>query len=470
MKRSLNFVVVCAFLAGCMSCSGIEAVAKEPARPNILFIISDDQSFDTIRSLGNREVHTPNLDRLAEQGISFTHAYNMGSYMPAVCVASRSMLVTGRFLWQSRDVATPFQSNLLWPQRMRDAGYETYMTGKWHVPADPNKVFDHAVKVRGGMPGQTPAGYNRPQSPEDDAWKPWMKQYGGFWQGGTHWSEVVGDETIGFLRRAAESEKPFFIYAAFNAPHDPRQSPQEFVEMYPLDVISLPPNYLPEYPYAESMSSGRDLRDEQLAPFPRTEYAVKVHRQEYYAIISHMDEQVGRILDALDEAGLTESTHIIFTSDHGLAVGQHGLMGKQNMYDHSVRVPFIISGPGIEKGGRRSTPIYLQDVMPTALEWAGGSLEGVDFKSLLPVIEDGARPHYPEIFAAYLGVQRMIVKDGFKLIHYPAASKFRLFDLVKDPHEMQDLADDPACADRLLVLKASLAQLDGTMRKGSYAP
>lgn len=225
----------------------------------------------------------------------------------------------------------------------------------------------------------------------------------------------------------------------------------------------MPPNYLAEYPYKDAMGCSKGLRDERLAPFPRTEYAVKVNRQEYYAIITHMDEQVGRILDALDASGKADYTYIFFTADHGLACGQHGLMGKQNMYDHSVRVPFIVCGPGVNGKTQNATPIYLQDLMPTTLELAGAGTEGVDFKSLNPLIQGEKVPHYDSIYGAYLTLQRMITKDDFKLIHYPKAGVFRLFDLKRDPHEMNDLAANPEYGERLKVLQTALTELQKEM-------
>ena len=166
----------------------------------------------------------------------------------------------------------------------------------------------------------------------------------------------MANETISFLDQAAVSENPFFMYVAFNAPHDPRQSPREYVDMYPLENISVPENFLPEYPFRDEIGCGADLRDERLAPFPRTAYAVKVHRQEYYAIISHMDAQIKRILEHLEETGQAGNTYIFFTADHGLSVGHHGLMGKQNMFDHSMRPPLIVAGPHVP-GGRTSCPL-----------------------------------------------------------------------------------------------------------------
>ena len=177
----------------------------------------------------------------------------------------------------------------------------------------------------------------RDRDGKPDPWKPWDKSFEGFWKGGKHWSEIVADDALDFIADADKRENPFFMYIAFNAPHDPRQSPKEYVDRYPLDKVKVPENFLPEYPHNVGMGCGRGLRDEKLAPFPRTHHAVKVNRQEYYAIITHMDTQIGRILDALDKSGKKDNTYIFYGADHGLGVGQHGLMGKQNMYDHSLR-------------------------------------------------------------------------------------------------------------------------------------
>jgi arylsulfatase A-like enzyme len=192
-------------------------------------------------------------------------------------------------------------------------------------------------------------------------------------------------------------------------------------------------------------------------PYPRTEYAVKVNRQEYFAIITHMDDQIGRILDALEKTGKADNTYIVFSADHGLSVGHHGLVGKQNQYDHSVRVPFLMVGPTIEPGSKIDTPIYLQDLMATSLDLAGAPIDGVDFKSLLPLLNDASTPHYDEIYGSYIGSQRMLIKGDWKLIAYPTAGVNRLFNLVEDPMEMNDLAGDPRQAAKL---KQLLGQLE----------
>lgn len=178
------------------------------------------------------------------------------------------------------------------------------------------------------------------------------------------------------------------------------------------------------------------LRDEQLAPFPRTEFAIRTHRKEYYALISHTDEQIGRIIKALEKAGVANNTMIVFTSDHGLAIGRHGLMGKQSMYEHSLRVPFVMSGPHIPQGKVIDERIYLQDAVATSLDIAGADREGIDFKSLLPLMKGDAKKHYDAIYGAYeIGSQRAVIDGKDKLILYPRDRVALLFDLEKDPLE-----------------------------------
>jgi len=445
---------------------GIAACVTAANQPNVVYIFADDMAYETIAAHGMLDIDTPNLDKLAELGTSFTHAYNMGSWSGAVCMASRKMLNTGQFVWQAEtaDLKTLVAENKMWSQRMQQAGYRTYMTGKWHVSTAANKIFNVAQNVRAGMPNQTPEGYDRPKDAADYAtgWKPWDPQHGGYWKGGKHWSEIVADDSVAFLATAAQEDQPFFMYLAFNAPHDPRQAPKEYVDRYPLGRIKMPENFLPEYPHANAIC-GKRLRDEKLMPYPRTEYSVKINRQEYFAIITHMDDQIGRILEALEATGKADNTYIVFTADHGLAVGHHGLVGKQNMYDHSVRVPFLVVGPNVKAGAKIDAPIYLQDVVPTALELAGAPVDGVDFKSLLPLLNNQQGGHYDAIYGAYLDRQRMVTKGDWKLISYPKIGVERLFNLKKDPNEMNDLVNNPEYALKLSELRAALSELSQSM-------
>lgn len=437
-------------------------------KPNILFIFADDQTYEAINALGCDELHTPNLNRLVRNGVTFTHAYNMGAWHGAVCVASRTMLNTGRFLWEAKEIEPKLgeeaEAGHFWSQYMKAAGYDTYFSGKWHVKIKPDEVFDHVVHERPGMPNQTDAGYNRPIEGEPDSWSPNDTRFEGYWKGGKHWSEVLGDDGVAFLEQAAQRDVPFFMYLAFNAPHDPRQSPKEYVDLYPPEKIALPGNFMPEYPHKDAIGCGESLRDEKLAPFPRTEYAIKVNRQEYYAIISHMDAQLGRLLDALDATGERENTYVFFTADHGLAVGHHGLMGKQNMFDHSVRAPLMVCGPGIPQNKRISTRVYLQDIMPTTLELAGAEIpEHVRFRSLMPLLDGRRSENYDAIYGAYMDLQRMVTDGHFKLIWYPKIDTYLLFNLKKDPLELHDLSGLERYARRMKQMKANLHALQEEM-------
>ena len=458
------------------------APLSQAAEPNILFIFADDQSYDTLGPHDDPLVQTPHLDQLARHGMQFTHCYNMGSWTGAVCVASRTMLNTGSTLWRAlkkdgqlrmlrrkNNQSDPSQLNTMWGPRMRQLGYETYFTGKWHVQADTEKLFTHVKRERPGMPPDTrkppfhEEGYHRPVKGQPDKWSPYDTKFSGFWEGGRHWSEVLADDAIGFLQDAGEKArqsqaKPLFMYLAFNAPHDPRQSPKEFVDKYPLDKIKLPAPFYARHPH-DTAGLTPTRRDESLAPYPRTEYAVKVNRQEYYAIITHLDEQIGRILAELKKQGLQKNTWIIYTADHGLSCGHHGLMGKQNMYDHSLRAPFIIVGPGARPNSRTAEPIYVQDVMATCLDLAGDAKrEGIGFQSLLPIL-GGKKSRYESIYGAFMDAQRMVRHDGWKLILYPQLKVKLLYDLNEDPQELNNLAGDASQLPRMRTLFGRLQAL-----------
>jgi arylsulfatase A-like enzyme len=461
----------------------------ELSKPNIVFIFADDMTYTAVNALGNNEIRTPNLDRLVDQGTTFTHAYNMGAWNGAVCVASRAMIISGRSVWDVNTFRQEWKNgqelDKTWGKLMENAGYETYMTGKWHVDALADSVFQNVTHVRPGMPrdawshkGTIPIinemlkkgmskeeiraiGYNRPISESDTTWSPSEKGFGGFWQGGKHWSEVLKDDAIGFIEQAKTKDKPFFMYLAFNAPHDPRQAPQEYLDMYPLENISLPKSWMPMYPFKDSIGNGPGLRDEALAPFPRTEYATKKHIQEYYALITHLDDQIGSILDELAASGKMDNTYVIFTADHGLAIGRHGLLGKQTQFDHSVRPPFMIDGPNVPRGAKVNADIYLQDAMATSLELAGiEKPDYVYFNSIMDLAKgERGESHYDAIYGGYINYQRMIRKDGFKLMVYPKLNKVLLFDMENDPEEMIDLAENPDYQEKMDLLFKDLLQL-----------
>lgn len=498
-SKNYLWILLIVTMAACKAPSNTEQEqTRKSTPPNIVFLFTDDQTYETISALGNDIIQTPNLDRLVDGGATFTHAYNMGGWHGAICVASRSMIISGQYIWRAKEKENLWRENdttaisQTWGRLMAKHGYDTYISGKWHVQVPADKVFDKVRHERPGMPGDSwgkggggknvaeaiknggdvdaamPVGYNRPKDQNDNSWSPANPGFGGFWEGGKHWSEVLKDDASDFIKEAGAKDDPFFMYLAFNAPHDPRQAPQEYIDKYPLENITLPKNFLPEYPWKDSIGNSRSLRDEALAPYPRTEYAVKKHIQEYYAIISHLDEQIGEILNALEASGKMDNTYIFFTADHGLAVGQHGLMGKQSLYDHSIRVPLMLTGPGIPKGKKFDQDVYLQDIMATSLELAGIQKPSyVEFNSFLDIINGETKTsHYDAIYGCYMDHQRMIRKDGYKLLVYPRIGKILLFDMVKDPKEMNNLADHPEYAELAKSLFSDLQSLQKNMGDG----
>jgi choline-sulfatase len=434
-------------------------------RPNFLFLFSDDQAHRALGLLGELQVKTPNLDRLAKRGLLFTHCFNQGGFSGAVCIPSRTMLNTGRTVWQCRDSKGQgtAEGAALWGETLGQAGYDTFMAGKWHIPQNAlERSFKTLGPLTGGfLPSTTDSGaaYHRPVP--GSPWTPDGPQWKGHWldvDGKTvHSSVRIANAAIDYLQtNATKSANPFFMYVAFNAPHDPRQAPREFLDMYPLAKLTVPPNFLSKHPFP---IDGYNGRDEILAPYPRTPEIIRVHLQEYYAIITHMDAQIGRILDGLEASGKANNTIVIFTSDQGLAVGQHGLLGKQSLYDHSMRMPFIMAGPGVPRGKRNDALFNMQSLFATTCEMAGVPVPAsVQFPSIALLITGAKKRMHDALYGAFLDHQRAIRTEQWKLIRTPKEGQVQLFNVKRDPWEMRNLAADPKYA-------AVLAMLDGKLRE-----
>lgn len=426
------------------------------ARPNFLFLIADDLTYRGIRALFDAQVSTPNLDRLVARGCAFTHCFHQGSWTGAVCIASRTMLLTGLTTFRAEPVGpSPLcDYTPLWGQTLRAAGYHTYLVGKWHLdPTMMQRCFDEMGPIGLAMfESVVPDAYHRPQP--GDTWTPWDESLKGHWLHTQTWQNSAQDEIHHscriwadcaidhLLHKVPNLNQPFFMYVGFNEPHDPRQAPKEFVDRFPPNQIEIPPNYLPEFPFDNGDLRGRD---EQLAPFPRTREAVRLHRSEYYALIAYLDSQVGRILEALERSGKADNTYVIFTADHGLAVGQHGLMGKQNLFDHSIRMPWIIAGPGVPPGKKVEEMVYQHSTFATTCDLAHIPIPpSVEFPSLAGLIHGQGITRHDAVFSRYLDVQRAVRTKDYKLIVYPQVKREQLFDLNKDPWETTDLSRRPA--------------------------
>ena len=454
MKRFIQ-PLLCALLAFVAQPAGASA-------PNIVFLFADDQRADTIGAHGNSHIRTPNLDRLTEEGFSFTRNYCAGSFSGAVCVASRAMLMTGRH-WMSLPRSKP-QSN--WgdaatlPALLTTKGdYDSFIVGKWHNGKGTlDKSFRNGRSIyMGGM-----ANHADFQVQDLNGGELGPKRAAGGFS-----SSVFADEAVKFIEGAG-TKNPFFLYVAFMAPHDPRNPPEKYREMYYRNRPPLPANYLPLHPFqnAPQATSGRD---ESLASWPRTKEIVSDQLCEYYGLITHLDEQVGRVLKALSQSPHAKNTIVVYTADHGLAMGSHGLLGKQNIYEQSMRCPLILSGPGIPKGGSSDAYTYVHDLYATVSDFAGIEQPGGnDSKSLRPIMNGRVPKVRDSVFLPFQDNQRAVSDGRWKLHVYPRINHRLLFDLASDPHEIRDLS---VSADHRVITAKMLALMESHRKRlGDWHP
>jgi arylsulfatase A-like enzyme len=434
----------------------VSAKLANAAPPNILFILADDQRTDTIGAYGNDHIKTPNLDRLVQQGFSFRNNYCMGSMHGAVCQPSRAMMLSGKAYFR---IPMDLKGVSTLPQQLGKNGYTTFATGKWHnhKPAL-LKSFQQGKNVfLGGMS-------NHDKVPLVDIGADGSvinKRIGKKTS-----SELFADAAIEFLESQKETEDPFYAYVSMTAPHDPRQPSEKHRAYYSKNQPPLPENFMPQHPF----DNGRLIvRDENLAAWPRTPEIVREQLAEYYGLISHMDDQIGRILEALEKTGKRENTIIVYAADHGLAMGSHGLLGKQNLYEHSMKAPLIFVGPGIPKGQSSTLLTYLFDITPTLFRSADVSMpDGMDGVDLEPVWSGTRNSTRSTLFTSYEDIQRAVRDDRWKLIRYPKIDHTQLFDLENDPFEMNDLAADKTYSKHFGRLMAEM--VGWQQRLGDTAP
>jgi arylsulfatase A-like enzyme len=432
------------------------ANAERLRRPNILLLVADDQRPDTIAALGNPHIRTPHLDALARRGTTLTRA----TCAHPLCYPSRAELLTGCTGFRNGTFSElKLNSGVpLWPNTMRHAGYRTAYVGKWHTAGRPSQIgYEECDGLYGsGKKGDEPYVDFRGQP---------ATGYGG-WQFQTDAGQRFPERGIGLTPNISadfadaairliqkEDERPFFIHVNFTAPHDPRIWPTGYEKQYDAAMLPLPANFRPEHPFDHGNIRGRD---ELLLPFPRTADDVRQELACYYAVISHLDEQIGRILAALDASGQRENTIVVFSSDHGLAIGSHGLVGKQNMYEHTINVPLVLAGPGVPSGERLSAQCYLRDLFPTLCELAKIAAPEIDGRSLVPVLRGEQKEIHPFIIGYFQDSQRMIREGDWKLIWYPKIDRWQLFNIADDSDELRDLISDNHQQARIVDLRQKL--------------
>ncbi len=424
--------------------------AETQAPPNIVLIFADDQRADTIAALGNPIIKTPQLDRLVKQGLSFRRAYMQGGMHGATCVPSRAMLLSGQNLFH---IDERLQRDRTWPEAFAAAGYTTFISGKWHN-GDVSLVrcFQQIESVfTGGMTNPLHAPLRSLESGKLTRGQVAPK----------HACEVFTDRVVAFLQQQAERKpseptgaKPFFAYLPFDGPHDPHIVPDSFDVQYSPESIPLPANFMAEHPFD---NGEMNVRDELLLPRPRNEADVRQMLADYYRYISFLDTQIGRVLDVIEGSPLAERTIVIFAADSGVARGSHGLIGKQNLYEHSIRVPLIISGPGIAANQQTDALCYLFDLLPTlgtrcGVPWqseTGAAPVAQDGIDLNEILENPATAGRSELVFAYRNIQQAYTDGRWKIIRYPQAERVQWFDLQTDPHELADLSAEPGQQTRL---------------------
>ncbi len=441
MKRLLSLLLPCLLVLP-------EPVHAAARRPNILFILADDQSpFDLKIYNPKSPLQTPNIDRLATEGVVFDGAYHMGSFSGAVCTPSRHMIMSGRTLWRLPIAPGALEEGRCPP----NLEHQT-------IPA----VFNRAgyATMRTCKQGNSYEGANKLFTVRHDA-----TRRGGSHESGSGWH---GDRVLDYLREreSARDPKPFLIYFGFSHPHDERDGTPELLAKYGAvnhtnrhslppahpNQPALPPNFLPAHPFHHGHPGLRDEVDVSGVWERRDERTLRNELGREFACSENIDIQVGRVLERLEAMGELDNTYIFYTADHGMAIGRHGLQGKQNLYEHTWRVPFIVKGPGIPSGRRVQGNIYLLDVLATLCDLAGiqapETSEGLTFKPVLTGQKSVVRDVLHGVYNGGTKPGIRSVRQGdWKLIKYDvmngAVRETQLFNLRDNPEEFLIEHQDP---------------------------
>lgn len=430
-----------------ISCMSSHVFSAPPARPNILFIVVDDQSpFDLQIYNPSSILDTPIINQLAAEGMVFDSAYHMGAWVGGVCTPSRHMIMSGRTLWHIPDkpgrlnnphvtnshLVPPDLPQHTLPAIFNRAGYNTMRTCKnGNSFAAANELFTvrHDATRRGAS---------------DEKGSPW------------HTKQVLQ-----YLQSREDSKdsNPFLIYFGFSHPHDTRDGRPELLSKYGAvnhtDQDTLPPanpkhphlplNYLPAHPFDNTHMNVRDEVGVSGVWKNRDEHTIRNELGREYACSENIDIQIGCVLERLESMGELDNTYIFYTADHGMAIGRHGLQGKQNLYEHTWRIPLIVRGPGIKAGSRVQGNVYLFDVLATLCDLTGidapETNEGISFRS---VLEGKSNTVRDVLYGVYCGGTkpgiRSVRSGDWKLIKYESkedgVQETQLFHLADNPHEL----------------------------------
>ncbi len=503
------FMQQSALTTGALAAAGNVRADQSPQKPpNILFIMTDQQRYDGVAANGNRLIKTPHLDRLAKQSANFSHAF----VQAPVCVPARASFFTGRYAHAHRNRVnyTPIdRRTVLLPARLRKAGYQTALIGKlhlfyYHPPSNENAQktgFDHVELHDGTRRTDRWSDYAAWREKHDPLRRVYYRSLAkddpqlsrGLKPGTNPFRCAIDDEftdttwtgerTCAALRELAKHDRPFFLYSSFWKPHSPFEVPVPFDSLY--NDVDFP------LPKAESLAEIQQLplplqklilRGKK-PPYDMDRKRLQWIYRSYYASITHIDREVGRILKTLEETGCAENTIVVFTSDHGDQLLEHGLMGKNVFFESSIRVPLMLKLPGKIRPSDQHNLVETIDVMPTLLELCGlpipGDCHGRSLTSLIANQLGKYSPRdaifseniIPEVITSGSLDFEFVPGQGIKGIRHPDAKMVRterwkynyypegfaeLYDLKNDPHEQQNLADDPQYAKTAVELKGRI--------------
>ncbi len=433
---------------------------------NLLFVMSDNHARTALGAASGGIVKTPNLDALAARGTRFTNAYTASP----ICCPSRAAVATGRYPHETGywDNAITYDGRIpTWHHRLRDAGHEVASVGKLHYRStqDDNGFSEEIVPMHilGGKGGVSMLLRWSGEEPVNTGqWELYAEKSG---VGETTYQKYDADITehaIAWLeqRAASAGDKPWALMVSYVSAHPPFSVPQRFLDLYRDVDLPLPPVHRPgERPehaairHLRENFAYRDLDDEAM---------LRQIATCYYALCSHLDEQIGMVLSAIERLGFADDTRIVYTSDHGEALGAHGLLGKFQLYEPSAGVPLILAGPDIPAGQVCDEPVSHIDLYPTILEAFGQAPVGPEHpahaRSLWPVLAQARRPDpvFAEYHAAGSRAGMFMLRRGNEKLVYHVGAEPQFFDLAVDPGETNDLAATPAGQARAAALEREL--------------
>lgn len=438
-----------------------EKTAVNGKRPNVVFMIADDQRADMLSCMGNRYLKTPNCDRLASEGIRFTNAF----VTSAVCSPSRGSFLTGKHVHQCGTQPiihmnhTFHRNERPFPARLHDIGYHSAHFGKWHLGEGDKKKpgYDHWV----GYYALTT--FFNPVLTTNGV----QKQYKGF-------SDfVIADLAAEHIKKIAKQDKPFCVYVAFGAPHYDFSFPKHLENVLDGVEIETPPSVTEDVTKSGKPKciQNSPLRLERLlashAHAASKVGSLEVMTRRYMRSSLSLDESVGKIMKALEDAGVVDDTIVVYTSDHGHMLGEHGLGAKHLAYEESIRIPLIVRYPKLISSGMVRDELMANiDVAPTLLDLCRAPVpDDVAGLSMRPLFEAGPVPEWRDDFAFLHETCVAVRTHKHKLTHYQNVDERELYDLVRDPYEITNLIDDPAYAS---TLKDMERRLDRHLRKTDF--